>query len=145
MSVCLCAAGPLALARELLNVDNEPFFVLNSDVICDFPFTELLQFHRNHGREGTIVVRKRHILHKTIDLFHDLFHLAQILETHLKSLAGGQIVITHATLLSVVVQIVAYLCCHLVDHICLVGHRHFCQTQKSTKKQKCLLLVPPRS
>ena len=55
--MCLCAAGPLALARELLNVDNEPFFVLNSDVICDFPFKDLLQFHRNHGKEGTIVVR----------------------------------------------------------------------------------------
>lgn len=52
----MCAAGPLALARELLNVDNEPFFVLNSDVICDFPFKDLLQFHRNHGKEGTIVV-----------------------------------------------------------------------------------------
>lgn len=54
---CLCAAGPLALARELLNIDNEPFFVLNSDVICDFPFKDMLQFHRNHGKEGTIVVR----------------------------------------------------------------------------------------
>uniref|UniRef100_A0A3P9H661 mannose-1-phosphate guanylyltransferase n=1 Tax=Oryzias latipes TaxID=8090 RepID=A0A3P9H661_ORYLA len=50
--------GPLALARELLNVDDEPFFVLNSDVICDFPFQDLLQFHRNHGKEGTIVVTR---------------------------------------------------------------------------------------
>uniref|UniRef100_A0A3B4VBX6 mannose-1-phosphate guanylyltransferase n=1 Tax=Seriola dumerili TaxID=41447 RepID=A0A3B4VBX6_SERDU len=56
--VCCCTAGPLALARELLNVDNEPFFVLNSDVICDFPFKDLLQFHRNHGKEGTIVVTR---------------------------------------------------------------------------------------
>uniref|UniRef100_A0A3B3DWM0 mannose-1-phosphate guanylyltransferase n=1 Tax=Oryzias melastigma TaxID=30732 RepID=A0A3B3DWM0_ORYME len=54
----LGTAGPLALARELLNVDNEPFFVLNSDVICDFPFQDLLQFHRNHGKEGTIVVTR---------------------------------------------------------------------------------------
>uniref|UniRef100_A0A3P9KM91 mannose-1-phosphate guanylyltransferase n=1 Tax=Oryzias latipes TaxID=8090 RepID=A0A3P9KM91_ORYLA len=51
-------SGPLALARELLNVDDEPFFVLNSDVICDFPFQDLLQFHRNHGKEGTIVVTR---------------------------------------------------------------------------------------
>lgn len=57
--VCVCVAGPLALARELLDVDNEPFFVLNSDVICDFPFKDLLQFHQNHGNEGTIVVRDR--------------------------------------------------------------------------------------
>nr|XP_020466787.1 mannose-1-phosphate guanyltransferase beta isoform X2 [Monopterus albus] len=54
----LGTAGPLALARELLNVDNEPFFVLNSDVICDFPFKDLMQFHRNHGKEGTIVVTR---------------------------------------------------------------------------------------
>ncbi|XP_070815085.1 mannose-1-phosphate guanylyltransferase catalytic subunit beta [Chaetodon trifascialis] len=54
----LGTAGPLALARELLNTDNEPFFVLNSDVICDFPFKDLLQFHHNHGKEGTIVVTR---------------------------------------------------------------------------------------
>lgn len=55
-------AGPLALARELLTIDDEPFFVLNSDVICDFPFKDMLQFHRNHGKEGTIVVRHKHTL-----------------------------------------------------------------------------------
>lgn len=59
------AAGPLALARELLNIDDEPFFVLNSDVICDFPFKDMLQFHRNHGKEGTIVVRHKHTLTHT--------------------------------------------------------------------------------
>ncbi|XP_056886633.1 LOW QUALITY PROTEIN: mannose-1-phosphate guanyltransferase beta [Takifugu flavidus] len=54
----LGTAGPLALARELLTADEEPFFVLNSDVICDFPFRDMLQFHRDHGREGTIVVTR---------------------------------------------------------------------------------------
>lgn len=54
----LGTAGPLALARDLLTVDNEPFFVLNSDVICDFPFKDMLQFHNNHGKEGTIVVTR---------------------------------------------------------------------------------------
>lgn len=49
-------AGPLALARELLTDNSEPFFVLNSDVICDFPFTDMVRFHRHHGKEGTIVV-----------------------------------------------------------------------------------------
>ena len=49
-------AGPLALARELLTDDDEAFFVLNSDVICDFPFEDMLKFHKHHGREGTIVV-----------------------------------------------------------------------------------------
>ncbi|EDS38385.1 mannose-1-phosphate guanyltransferase [Culex quinquefasciatus] len=54
----LGTAGPLALAKEILAESTEPFFVLNSDVICDFPFKELEQFHRKHGREGTIVVTK---------------------------------------------------------------------------------------
>jgi len=53
----LGTAGPLALARELLN-DGEPFFVLNSDVICEFPFADLLAFHKAHGAEGTIMVTK---------------------------------------------------------------------------------------
>jgi mannose-1-phosphate guanylyltransferase len=52
----LGTAGPLALAREILLKDDEPFFVLNSDVICDFPFEELAAFHKNHGAEGTILV-----------------------------------------------------------------------------------------
>jgi mannose-1-phosphate guanylyltransferase len=54
----LGTAGPLALAKSILMTSPEPFFVLNSDVICDFPFQELEKFHRNHGKEGTIVVTK---------------------------------------------------------------------------------------
>lgn len=50
-------AGPLALAREKLQGD-EPFFVLNSDVICAFPFAEMMAFHKQHGRKGTIAVTK---------------------------------------------------------------------------------------
>lgn len=53
----LGTAGPLALAREWLDGD-EPFFVLNSDVICTFPLEDLLKFHKNHGKEGTILVTK---------------------------------------------------------------------------------------
>jgi len=51
-------AGPLALARELLTKDNPEgcFFVLNSDVICEYPFEEMYEFHKSHGKEGTIVV-----------------------------------------------------------------------------------------
>lgn len=52
----LGTAGPLALARKILCEDNDPFFVLNSDIICEFPFENLLNFHKSHGREGTIVV-----------------------------------------------------------------------------------------
>ncbi|KAH9512838.1 hypothetical protein Btru_036719 [Bulinus truncatus] len=54
----LGTAGPLALASDILSQDNDPFFVLNSDIICDFPFKDMLLFHKNHGKEGTIVVTK---------------------------------------------------------------------------------------
>lgn len=54
----LGTAGPLALARDILGKDNEPFFVLNSDVICEFPFQEMIAFHNAHGGEGTILVTK---------------------------------------------------------------------------------------
>ena len=56
----LGTAGPLALAKEhLLEGDyNAPFFVLNSDVISDYPFTKMLEFHKGHGKEGTICVAK---------------------------------------------------------------------------------------
>nr|XP_023019218.1 mannose-1-phosphate guanyltransferase beta [Leptinotarsa decemlineata]XP_023019219.1 mannose-1-phosphate guanyltransferase beta [Leptinotarsa decemlineata] len=54
----LGTAGPIALAREHLSKSTKPFFVLNSDVICDFPFRDLARFHEAHGKEGTIVVTK---------------------------------------------------------------------------------------
>lgn len=54
----LDTAGPLKLAENVLRKDEEPFFVLNSDVICDFPFADLAAFHKSHGKEGTIVVTK---------------------------------------------------------------------------------------
>ncbi len=54
----LLPAGPLALAREVLGKDDAPFFVLNSDVTCSYPFEELRDFHIAHGGEGTIMVTK---------------------------------------------------------------------------------------
>ncbi len=54
----LGTAGPLALARDILGKDNEAFFVLNSDVVCEFPFQQLIDFHNAHGGEGTILVTK---------------------------------------------------------------------------------------
>jgi mannose-1-phosphate guanylyltransferase len=51
----LGTAGPLALARDILN-DGQPFWVLNSDVICEFPFAATLAFHKAHGKEGTLLV-----------------------------------------------------------------------------------------
>jgi len=54
----LGTAGPLALAREILTKDDSPFFVLNADVICNYPFQQLLEFHKSHGKQGTIVATK---------------------------------------------------------------------------------------
>ncbi|KAK6505326.1 mannose-1-phosphate guanyltransferase [Arthrobotrys musiformis] len=54
----LGTAGPLKLAEEILGKDDKPFFVLNSDVVCDYPFQQLADFHKTHGDEGTIVVTK---------------------------------------------------------------------------------------
>ncbi|KAL3311967.1 hypothetical protein Ciccas_009449 [Cichlidogyrus casuarinus] len=51
-------AGPIALAKELLlsDGDNDPFFMLNSDIICEFPFADFLAFHAGHGKEASILV-----------------------------------------------------------------------------------------
>lgn len=54
----LGTAGPLKLAEKVLKKDKSPFFVLNSDVICDYPFKELADFHKAHGGQGTIVATK---------------------------------------------------------------------------------------
>jgi len=54
-------AGPIGLARDKIlsdGGDKTPFFVCNSDVICDYPFEQMLKFHKGHGKEGTIVVTK---------------------------------------------------------------------------------------
>lgn len=54
----LGTAGPLKLAEEILKKDDSPFFVLNSDIICEYPFEELAKFHKAHGGDGTIVATK---------------------------------------------------------------------------------------
>ncbi|WRT70755.1 mannose-1-phosphate guanyltransferase [Kwoniella shivajii] len=54
----LGTAGPLALAREILGKDDTPFFVLNSDVTCIYPFEAFRDFHIAHGCEGSIMVTK---------------------------------------------------------------------------------------
>jgi len=52
-------AGPLAIARDLLDDGTgEPFFMLNADVICEYPLREALTFHRGHGGEATILVTR---------------------------------------------------------------------------------------
>ncbi|EFO14965.1 GDP-mannose pyrophosphorylase B [Loa loa] len=53
----LGTAGALSLAKGLLK-GEEPFLVLNSDIICDFPFRQMIDFHVHHQHEGTIAVTK---------------------------------------------------------------------------------------
>lgn len=50
-------AGPIRLAKDLIIKDNSEglFFVFNSDVICDYPLEKFITFHKQHGREGTIL------------------------------------------------------------------------------------------
>lgn len=55
----LGTAGPLAFAKSEGYLEgDDPFFVLNSDVICEFPFAQMTEFHKKHGHEGTIAVTK---------------------------------------------------------------------------------------
>ena len=54
----LGTAGPIKLAADIIRKDNPDglFFVFNSDVICEYPLGDLVKFHKQHGKEGTIVV-----------------------------------------------------------------------------------------
>ncbi|KAK9104578.1 hypothetical protein Scep_021422 [Stephania cephalantha] len=55
----LGTAGPLALARDkLIDESGDPFFVLNSDVICEYPLEQMIKFHKAHGGEASIMVTK---------------------------------------------------------------------------------------
>jgi len=57
-SVPLGTAGPIKLAKDLILADNPSglLFVFNSDVICHYPLDKMVEFHKSHGGEGTIMV-----------------------------------------------------------------------------------------
>nr|GLL40284.1 mannose-1-phosphate guanylyltransferase 1-like isoform X2 [Ipomoea trifida] len=66
----LGTAGPLALARDKLIDDGsgEPFFVLNCDVFCEeYPFKQLITFHKSHAGEASILVTKNNFETRTND------------------------------------------------------------------------------
>lgn len=64
----LGTAGPLALARgKLIDASGEPFFVLNSDVISEYPLKQMIEFHKSHGGEASIMVTK--VKHFSWDIF----------------------------------------------------------------------------
>lgn len=55
----LGTGGPIALAAKYLDPDDkDPFFMLNADVSCAYPFDDLLKFHQATHGEGTIMVTK---------------------------------------------------------------------------------------
>lgn len=53
----LGTGGALLLAKNLLK-DEQLFLVLNSDIICNFPFQHMINFHRSHQHESTIAITK---------------------------------------------------------------------------------------
>lgn len=50
----LDTAGPIKLAEKYLN-DGEPFFVLNSDVSCSYPFEDMLAYQKKTGAAGVLL------------------------------------------------------------------------------------------
>lgn len=54
----LGTAGPIRLAKDIILKDNtdDLLFVFNSDVICHYPLDKMVDFHKSHGKQGTIMV-----------------------------------------------------------------------------------------
>lgn len=50
----LGTAGPIKLAEHFLN-DGEPFFVLNSDVSCEYPFRDMIAFQEDTNAAGVLL------------------------------------------------------------------------------------------
>ena len=55
--VPLGTAGPIGLAKNILK-DAEEIFIFNADITCEFPLQQMLEFHKKHGKEGTIATTK---------------------------------------------------------------------------------------
>lgn len=53
-------AGPVRLAEKHIRANNESglFMMFNSDVICEYPLHKLIEYHKAHGKQGTIMVTK---------------------------------------------------------------------------------------
>jgi len=52
----LDTAGAIAFAAEAAGMAGETFVVVNGDVLTDIDVTELVEFHRSSGAEGTIAL-----------------------------------------------------------------------------------------
>ena len=53
-------AGPIGLAAQHLLADNEAglFFVLSSDVVCNYQFDKMLAKHKSHSGVATLCVKE---------------------------------------------------------------------------------------
>jgi len=88
----LGTAGPIALAKDLLN-DGEPFIVMNCDVACACNLRAMLDFHRAHGKLGTILVTRVDEpakYGKSVVLSHETGLIDRFVE-HGRTFAGTQI------------------------------------------------------
>jgi len=55
----LGTAGPLALAKELLLAGTkDTFFLINCDVLCEFPLANLYHFHKSRKAEVTLLIKE---------------------------------------------------------------------------------------
>lgn len=74
----LGTAGSLSLISKVL---NDPFFVLNGDIITDFNFNNLLDFHKEQNSDATMLVRsyKNKLQYGVIE-FDDNHNLQEIRE-----------------------------------------------------------------
>ena len=71
----LGTAGPLALASDkLIDDSGEPFFVLNSDVISEYPLKGMIEFHKSHGGEASIMVTKVIYIYP-LSYYQDIKHI----------------------------------------------------------------------
>jgi len=50
----LGTGGPIKKAEKILNEDDDPFFVLNGDIISSISYSELYRMHKTLGGKGTI-------------------------------------------------------------------------------------------
>lgn len=54
----LGTAGPLALMKEEL---NEPFLMMNGDVLTTLNYSDLIDYHKRNGAIATIALKKRNV------------------------------------------------------------------------------------
>jgi mannose-1-phosphate guanylyltransferase len=52
------AGGLYKFRKEILEGDPKHLFVVHIDILCAFPLKEMLDFHKSHGKDVTILAKK---------------------------------------------------------------------------------------